>query len=212
MRNTLKNDDGRNAGSWHWALTAAAVLLAGTLVSACGGNKDEAASAENERAQGSTATEAAPPAGVDEKQARLAAAVVDSKTSAPVDMKYDVLTKPELGQPFEVELTFQTRLPAEKLETAITEAPGLTLVGETVAAFAPVEGGQSYVTKVLVQGNDPGLFYIGVTAKMSTSVQTEVRAFAIPIVIGDAPAAQKTAPPTDASGQAVKSIPAQEPK
>jgi hypothetical protein len=123
-----------------------------------------------------------------------------------------VLTKPELGQPFEVELTFAARLPAEKLETAITEAPGLTLVGETVAVFAPVEGGQSYVTKVLVQGNTPGLFYIGVTAKMSTSVQTEARAFAVPIVIGDAPAAQKTTPPTDESGQAVKSMPAEEPK
>jgi hypothetical protein len=94
----------------------------------------------------------------------------------------------------------------------ITESPGLTLVGDTTAAFAPVEAGQSYVAKVLVQGSDSGLFYIGVTARMSTQVQTEIRAFAIPIVIGDAPAAQKTTPAIDSTGQAVKSMPAQEPK
>jgi hypothetical protein len=127
-------------------------------------------------------------------------------------MQYDLLAKPELGQPFEVEMTFSARLPADKLEVEITEAPGLTIVGEKTAAFAPVEHGQSYVSKVLVQGDKPGLYYLGVIAKMSTKVQTEARAFAIPVVIGDPPSAQKATPPKDATGQAVQSMPAQEPK
>ena len=38
---------------------------------------------------------AAPPANADEKHERLAAAVVDSKTTAPVDMQYDLLAKPD---------------------------------------------------------------------------------------------------------------------
>ena len=212
MRMTL-NDDVRTAGFRRLVLAAAAALLAGGLVTACGGGQDEAAAvAKAEKAKADKAAVVAPPASVDEKHARLASAVVDSKTTAPVDMKYDLLAKPALGQPFEVELTFDTRLPADKLETEITEAPGLTIVGETTAAFAPVEGGQSYATKVLVKGDNPGLYYIGVTAKMSTKVQTETRAFAIPIVIGDPPSAQKAAPPKDATGQAVQSMPAQEPK
>ena len=212
MRMTL-NDDVRTAGFRRLALTAAAALLAGALVTACGGGKDEAAAvAKAEKAKADTIAAAAAPASADEKHARLASAVVDSKTTAPVDMKYDVLTKPALGQPFEVELTFEARLPADKLETEITEAPGLTIVGEKTAAFALVEGGQSYVTKVLVQGDNPGLYYIGVTAKMSTKVQTETRAFSIPIVIGDPPSAQKATPAKDVTGQAVQSMPAQEPK
>jgi hypothetical protein len=128
-----------------------------------------------------------PPASADEKHARLASAVVDSKTTAPVDMKYDVLSKPALGQPFEVEMTFDTRLPADTLETEIVDAPGLTIVGEKTASYASVEGGKSYTSKVLVKGDNPGLFYIGVVAKMATKVQTETRAFAIPVVIGDPP-------------------------
>ena len=212
MRMTL-NDDVRTAGFRRLALTAAGALLAGALVTACSGGKDEAAAvAEAEQAKATAAAAAKPPSSADEKHARLASAVVDSKTTAPVDLKYDVLAKPALGQPFEVELTFDIRLPADKLETEITEAPGLTIVGEKTAAFAPVEGGQSYATKVLVKGDNPGLYYIGLTAKMSTNVQTETRAFAIPIVIGDPPSAQKAAPPKDATGQAIQSIPAQEPK
>ncbi len=128
-----------------------------------------AAVAKAEKAKADTAAAAAPPASADEKHARLASAVVDSKTTAPVDMKYDVLAKPALGQPFEVEMTFDTRLPADRLEIEITEAPGLTIVGEKTASFAPVEGGKSYSSKVLVQGDNPGLYYIGVVAKMSTT-------------------------------------------
>jgi hypothetical protein len=207
------NSDVRTTGLRRVALAAAAALLAGVLVTACGGgNDDQAAVAEAERASAGQAAAAAPPASADEKHARLASAVVASKTTAPVDMKYDVLAKPELGQPFEVEMTFETRLSADKLEMEISDAPGLTIAGEKTATFAPVEGGQSYSSKVLVEGDKPGLYYIGVIAKMSTKVQTESRAFAIPIVIGEPPAAQKATPPKDSTGQAVQSMPAQEPK
>ena len=143
MRTTL-NDDVRTTGFRRWAGTAATTLLVIALVTACGGGSDEqAAAAKGEKAKADEAATAAPPANADEKHERLAAAVVDSKTTAPVDMQYDLLAKPELGQPFEVEMTFCARLPADKLEVEITEAPGLTIVGEKTAAFAPVERGQS---------------------------------------------------------------------
>jgi hypothetical protein len=212
MRNML-NDDVRTTGCRRWAGTAAVTLLTMALVTACGGGNDEhAAAAKAAKAKADKTAAAAPPANADEKHERLATAVVDGKTTAPVDMQYDLLAKPELGQPFEVEMTFSARLPADKLEVEITEAPGLTLVGEKTAVFAPVERGQPYVSKVLVQGDNPGLYYLGVIAKMSTKVQTETRAFAIPVVIGDPPSAQKASPPKDSTGQAVQSVPAQEPK
>jgi hypothetical protein len=212
MHMTL-NSDVRTTGLRRVALTAAAALLAGAFVTACGGgNDDRAAVAKAERAKASQTAAAAPPANAEEKHERLAAAVTDGKTTAPVDMKYDVLAKPALGQPFEVEMTFNLRLPADKLETEITEAPGLTIVGEQTASFAPVEPGQPYSSRMLVTGDNPGLYYIGVIAKVSTKVQTETRAFAIPIVIGDPPPAQKATPPRDSTGQAVQSLPAQEPK
>ena len=199
------------------ALAAAAALLASALVAGCGRGKDQDAVAKAEidkaaQTEPAVAAPATPPANAAEKESRMATAVVDSKTTAPVDMKYDLPSKPGLGEPFEIELAFDARSPADMLEVEITEAPGLAVVGEKTLKFAPVEGGQSYTAKVLVKGDNPGLYYIGVVAKMSTKVQTESRAFAIPVVIGEPPAAQKPAPTKDATGQAVQSMPAQEPK
>ena len=199
------------------ALAAAAALLASALVVGCGRGKDDDAVAKAEidkaaQTEPAAAAPATPPANAAEKESRMATAVVDSKTTAPVDMKYDLPSKPGLGEPFEIELAFDARSPADMLEVEITEAPGLTVVGDKTLKFAPVEGGQSYTAKVLVKGDNPGLYYIGVVAKMSTKVQTESRAFAIPVVIGEPPAAQKPAPTKDATGQAVQSMPAQEPK
>jgi hypothetical protein len=199
------------------AAAAAAALLAAALVAACGGGRGEeevAQAAQDPAAAAAAAPVAAAPPAEDPAKARLASAVADGKTSAPVDMKYDVLTKPAQGQPFEVELVFEPRQAADTLEIEVTDAPGLVLVGETTAKFGPVEAGQSYTAKVLVKGDNAGLYYIGVLAKMSTQVQTESRAFAVPVVIGDPAAGQKPAAAAilDAQGQAVQPMKAEEPK
>jgi hypothetical protein len=206
---TLQTDATR-----HGARVILFALLAAVAATGCGGGKDDDAVARTgkagtDAAEAATGSPAVPPAGASEKQSRLAQAVADGKTTAPVDMKYDVLSKPAVGQPFEVELAFEPRLPADTLDIEVTEAPGLVLVGEKTARFAPVEAGQTYTAKVLVQGDSPGLFYVGVVAKMSTQVQTESRAFALPLVIGEPQAAEKPAPATDATGQAIQSLPAQ---
>jgi hypothetical protein len=224
MRKTFSNDDhtGFIAGVprlRRFALTAAVTLLVGTLAAGCGNAEKDAerdaklakraeSKAAGTNVDGSSAT---PPANAADKQSRRAEAVVDSKTTAPVDMQYELLAKPALGQPFEVELAFTTRLPAAALDIEVNEAPGLTVVGQKTARFEMVESGQVYTTKVLVQGDTAGLYYLGVMAKMSTQVQTETRVFAVPVVIGSPPAAQKANPPKDASGQAIQSMPAKEP-
>ena len=220
MRMTSKDIGfGGSVGTFRrFALMAAVTLLAGTLVAGCGGGGDDeeakaAKAAKRAKAEASEdGTSAVPPTGPADKQSRLADAVVDSKTTAPIDMQYDLLAKPEVGVPFEVELEFSPRLPAEAIEVEVTEAAGLTIVGEKAAKFPKVEAGQKYTSKLLVQGDKPGLYYVGIVAKMLTQVQTETRVFAVPVVIGNLPAAQKTAPAKDATGQAVQSLPAQEPK
>ncbi len=92
--------------------------------------------------------------------------------------------------------------------------PGLEISGERTARIPAVDAGQSYPFKVQVRGATAGIYYISVLAKVSTKVQTEARAFTIPVVIGTptAAAAQKPAAQTDASGQPIESMPAKENK
>ena len=145
-----------------------------------------------------------------EKEARLATAVSDGKTTAPVHLRYDVPTKPDVNQAFAVDLSFHTDVPADSLDVEIADAAGLTIDGDKIARVAPVEVSKPYEMKLQVQGNSAGLYYISVVAKVVTKVQTESRAFAVPIVIGSAPAAEKPEPARDATGQAIQSMPAKE--
>jgi len=183
---------------------AALALVA--LAAACGRGKEETA-----KAPAASAPETAAPAVVENPDdKRLANAVATGKTAAPVDLKYDVLAKPAVGQPFEIELVFLPRLAANVLEVEVTGIPGLTIVSGGAATFEGITAGERYATKVVAQAEANGLFYANVVARMITDVQTEARTFSVPVAIGAVQAAEKPAPETDASGEAVESLPAKE--
>ena len=192
--------------------SAIALSLATALTAGCGGKTDEEAAA---KAPKSAARASADQSAAKVDQARLADerlanAVATGKSTAPLDLKYDITVKPAVGQPFEVELTFLPRASADALEVEISAVEGLTLVGSSQVRFDNVQAGERYTTKVLAQSGAAGVYYIGVAAKMTTKVQTEVRNFSVPVVVGSPVAAEKPAPEKDAAGKPVESMPAVE--
>jgi len=193
------------------AATCALVVacLAAALV-ACGGGDDKSADQLDitpTRKNGGGQAASATPAPKDE---RFATAVATGKTSAPVDLQYDLLAKPDVGQPFEIELALLPRLAADTLEVEVSGIPGLTLVSGSSGRFDGITAGERYTIKVLARADAAGLYYVNVVARMITKVQTEARTFSIPVVVGTVPAARKAAPPQDATGQAIQSLPAAE--
>ena len=193
------------------AATRALVVacLAAALV-ACGGGDDKSADQPDitpTRKNGGGQAASTTPAPKDE---RFATAVATGKTSAPVDLQYDLLAKPDVGQPFEIELALLPRLAADTLEVEVSGIPGLTLVSGSSGRFDGITAGERYTIKVLARADAAGLYYVNVVARMLTKVQTEVRTFSIPVVVGTVPAARKAAPPQDATGQAIQSLPAVE--
>jgi len=190
------------------------VIVAGLALTACGKKSEEQAA---DAAKGAApAAPAAEPAvapvkpGVEEELKHYATAVESGKSSAPVDLKYDVTAKPEVGQPFEVELAFVPRIQADTIEAEITGMQDLVIVGDGNIRFDAVEAGEAYRAKLSVRADAPGLYYLGVSARVITPVQTEARAFSVPLVVGQVEAAEKPAPEVDATGQPVQSMPAAE--
>jgi hypothetical protein len=184
-----------------------ALAFACTLA-ACGGG-DEAkngkrATKASDEAPNATAVAKSP------EDARMANAVATGKTSAPVDLKYDLLTKPAAGQPFDIELAFLPRQAADTLEVEVTGIPGLTVASGGAARFAAVTGGSRHVAKVTVQADVDGIYYVNVVARMVTNVQSEARTFAVPVVVGTGAPVQKAEPVTDAAGEAIQPMPATE--
>lgn len=196
--------------------TGLAVVALGALLTltGCSNKSDEEAAAalapNKANPPGRVAGTGKKPSAADD-ESRLADAVVTGKTSAPVDLKYDLSAKPDVAQPFEIELDFLPRLAADTLDVEVSGMPGLTLVGSSAIKFDNVQAGATYTHKVLVQADATGTYYVSVIAKMISQVQTEVRTFSVPVVVGTAPAAAaKPEPQRDASGQAIESMPAKE--
>lgn len=192
---------------------AIALSLVAAIAAGCGGKSDEEVAAKTAKAA-AAAQQTVDKAGALTGDDRLAnAVVVTGKNSAPVDLKYDITVKPAVGQPFEVDLTLLPRLAADSLDVEFSAVEGLTLVGGDPIRFENVQAGERYTAKVLAQSDVAGMYYIGVSAKMTTKVQSEVRGFSVPIVVGTPEAAEKPAmaPAQDASGEAVQSMPATEP-
>ena len=199
------------------AARAVLVLSAVAVLAACGRGEKQAspaAPAPVEPPPAAVAVDSAPPAPAGQTFADAVEAAKTTATSgkaaAAVDLQYDVLAKPAPGQPFEVELAFVPRLPADALDVEVTSIPGITIVNGGTAKFEDVVPATRYTTRVMVSAESSGLYYLGVVARMITQVQTEARAFSVPVVVGTAPPAAKPRPAVDATGQPIISMPAEE--
>ena len=181
------------------------------ILAACGGGDEKSADTPppaTKEPAGTTAGAAPPAESPDDK--RMANAVATGKTSAPVDLKFDILAKPDVGTPFEIELALLPRLAADTLSVEVTGIPGLTVVSGGTLQFDKVLAGDRHVAKVLVQADQPGIYYVNVVVRMITQIQTEARTFSVPVVVGAVTPAAKTEPQRDAAGEAIESLPAEE--
>jgi hypothetical protein len=180
---------------------AVGLAMLAALAVACGGGDEKPAAkgAESPAAAGKAPKNVVETPGTAADDG-LANAVAVGKAAAAVDLKYNLPVRPEAGQPFEVELVFLPRIPADTLDVQATGMPGLIVAGGATATFAQVVVGERYVAKVLLQAPEPGLYYVGVTAKLTTETQTDARTFSVPVVIGVLPAVEKAAPVKSGAG------------
>lgn len=178
------------------------LVAATALLAACG--SDEAAT------EATAVTPAAVPANPNDPVARMARAVSEGKPGAGVDLRYEILARPEVGVPFEVEIALVATADAETMNVAIAGMPGLTVTNNQVPAVTGVTSGAVTSHKFTALADQAGVYYASVTVTTMLAGTTQARTFSIPVLLGQAQAAQKAEPARDASGQAIESMPAQE--
>jgi hypothetical protein len=188
---------------------ALAVTVLASLAVACGGGDEKSAADKAAPADvaGDASNQAATATAKAAADDGLANAVAVGKTAAAVDLKYNIAARPAIGQPFEVELVLLPRMAADALEVQATGMPGLVVAGGADAKFDQVVAGEKYAAKVLLQVTEPGLYYVGVTAKLVNKVQTDSRTFSVPVVVGELPAVEKATPAAagaNSGGEAVE--------
>jgi hypothetical protein len=187
-----------------------AVVALAAVLAACGRGEEQVTNAPAPATPSGSGVVVTPPPAESPEDRRMANAVVTGKTAAAIDLKYDVLARPQVGQPFEIELVLLPRLAADTLSVEVTGITGLTVVSGGAAKFESVTSGERHVMKVLVRADAAGLYYANVVARMVTQVQTDVRTFSVPVAVGTVPVVAKPGPAQDASGEAIESMPAVE--
>ena len=171
------------------AMRAAVLAAILALAAGCGGSDEPTKVKIADKAK--LAKEAAK---AQSEDARFASAVYLEKGMPAVDVKYDLLSKPVVGQPFELELLLEPRLNSELLEFNVAGMPGIDVISGGAASFQNVQGHQRYTAKAVIQPVQAGVYYLAVTAKASSKVQSDVVGFSVPVVVAAAPPGSVAAP------------------
>lgn len=168
------------------------VLLAAVLAVAggCGGS-DSKKQAQDKAAQKKARAAAAAQRSDGD---RYASAVYLAKGLPPIELRYDLLSKPVAGAPLEVELAITPRNGGERLEFEVKGMPGLDVLTGGAASFQGVVGHQTYVAKVQVQPQAAGIYYLNVDVHLTTKVVNDDVSYSVPVVAAEAPP-----PPADAA-------------
>jgi hypothetical protein len=184
-----------------------AILASALLLSGCGEADPEAAPVA---APKRTAPEEA---AVDDPVARMARAVGDRKPGAAVELRYDIASRPEVGIPTQIKLAFIPSAGVDALSATLTGMDGITIAGNLQPQFEQVQAGKPYEHTFSLLPDREGVYYVTVAVTSSIGGASVGRTFSVPFVVGTRTAQrQKPTPPEDATGQAIESMPAEEPR
>lgn len=165
--------------------------IACVSLSACGDSGDDKASQSITPIQ--VKKESAPA----DPTARMARAVPIGGATAPVNLKYDVLSKPIVGTPVEIELAVMPTQHADSMSVSMAGSPGLTLSLENVPSGGVVKSGHIEKVRFTALADKEAVYYVTVTATLYTAGTSEVRNFALPLIVTQpgSTAAATAAPP-----------------
>jgi len=119
----------------------------------------------------------------------MVAAASATKTGPPVEMKFALQQRPEVGQPMDVSIAMIPRSAAlESLSASFEATEGLEIVGgaEMPRSDKPVLGTPlRHLVRILPKRE--GIFAVTVTVNVDSANTRATRTFSIPVIAGDGP-------------------------
>ena len=119
------------------------------------------------------------------EQLRYVNAAADySKPGAPVELKYAFSKSAVAGSPVPVNLQFVSKVAVDKLTTRITVSDGLRLNKSPTFAATQLKAGAPLSDQIEVTPSKDGQHYINVFVETEVNGNKLMRAFAIPVPVG----------------------------
>jgi hypothetical protein len=199
------------------------LALVAVLCAACG--KDSS----GDGAQASQSGKPQPPGGpasvesadealiedAEKKTSDMVRGVSPGKPSAPVDLKFNIASKPALGVPLDIDLAVIATGVVDSMTLSVQGGDGIEVDAATsLASFPKSQAGSLYHHKLRLTPRAEGAFSVNVL--ITTIVPgsgPQSRSFSLPLLVGSVAALEKPAAApvtTDSSGERVTSAPAVE--
>ena len=185
-------------------------MAAVAVLAACGSDEPAPEPAAPPPSQAAAPAQTAAP---DKAAPDMARGVVSGKPAAGVDLYYEIDKRPSVGEPVDIELRLISTVLVDKPEASVAGMEGLRIVSPADPNFAEtgLAAGDEVRRVITVVPETAGSYYASVIVKTDGETGVQARTFAIPLIAGQATAAEKSAPaPTDASGERIRSMPAAE--
>jgi hypothetical protein len=182
----------------------AALLVLGALCAACGGSGTDqtgAPAAQSGKATTSPGAADDPLAAADKQTADMVHGVSPGKAAAPVDLKFNLLAKPELGKPLAIDVALIATGASESMTLAVQPAEGLDVDSASSREnFPKSQVGALYHHQISVTPRAEGAFFVNVVVTTVVPGGPQSRSFAIPVLVGGVAALDKNASPDAAGG------------
>jgi hypothetical protein len=166
-------------------MKARVLVLYATAIAGCHGDSSQAPPV-NPAPQG----HAAPAAGArkpmpKDSTAGMVEAAVQGKSQAPVALKFDLLQRPAVGQPFEIAVALLPQVDASSATIDVSGSVGLQLAaGDEKVEFPSLGAGQVYRRSIVLTPAADGLLFVTLSVRLKHDEMTEMKVFAVPVIVG----------------------------
>ena len=171
------------------ASTLAAVLMGScAMLAACGAGADGEAG-ESGGTTPSAATSATKAARNADPTRDMVSAVSPGKASAPVELKFSLSERPEVGRPIEVEIAVLPVSELDRISASFQPGAGLQLLsGQQMVAVEHPAAGVPLKHRVTIVPERDGIFFVSAVVLADSPDASLARTFSIPIIAGQGPA------------------------
>lgn len=153
------------------------ILLLVAALGGCEGDDAQQASAES--------TAAAKRAKPRDPTADMVRAVSGARAGAPVELKFSLADRPQVGQPLDVEIAVLPVTAVNRIAASFRTGPGLELRGgEQMAAIQNPEPNVAINHKLTLVPQQDGIFFVSATVQVDSATESITRTFSFPIIAG----------------------------
>jgi hypothetical protein len=156
------------------------------MLGACSGDAKQVPAATPSAVASKPAATQRGPTPAELTQGMVEAATI-GKSTVPVALKFDLSSRPSVGQPLEVILAVMPQIEAASATLQVLGSDGLQMTtGNAPIEIAPADPTQVYREKLTMTPLQEGVQLLNLSVALKHDDIVETRAFSLPVIVGPA--------------------------